>query len=95
MFQYGLWRQFITDFSPNYTVLLVLKNNAIKDIIENPFCGNNNIKSISCIPYVEVWKKDPITVSNIHRVVFVPPLEPQKYISCSMETAQKYLETIV
>jgi hypothetical protein len=81
---------FLMDMEP-CTILLILDINELENIVENPFCGNKNLNSNSCIPYLEIWHTTPIKISAILEVIFVPQRRPNKCISSDLEIAQKII----
>lgn len=88
MTTYCDWIQFLTDQSP-LTILITLKDNFKLHTIKNPFCNKNNLPTSHCIAYVEEWYEVPISVQDFETIVFVPPRQPNQYVSCSWENVQK------
>lgn len=90
MWVHDTWMQFLTDMEP-CTILLILDINVLENIVENPFCGNKDLNSNSCIPYLEIWHTTPIKTSAILEVIFVPQRNPNECISSDLETAQEII----
>lgn len=90
MWVHDTWMPFLMDMKP-CTILLILDINELENIVENPFCGNEDLNSNGCIPYLEIWHTTPIKTSAIQEVIFVPQRKPNECISSNLEIAKKII----
>jgi hypothetical protein len=83
-----VWKDFLTEYSP-HTFILFLKEESLQNLVQNPFLPHSEVSGSNCIPYVEVWHKEPISVDHIDEIAFVPHRKPSQYIFCKLENFLK------